>query len=38
MRGKDVTTKKFRELANELATLLTYEATKDLETETISIQ
>lgn len=38
MRKHDVTTKKFRELANELATLLTYEATKDLETETITIQ
>ena len=38
MRGSDVTTKKFRELANELATLLTYEATKDLETETLTIK
>ncbi|BBO68765.1 uracil phosphoribosyltransferase [Desulfosarcina alkanivorans] len=38
MRAHDVTTKKFRELANELATLLTYEATKDLETETITIK
>jgi len=38
MRGNAVTTKKFRELANELATLLTYEATKDLETETSTIQ
>ena len=38
MRGHDVSTKNFRELANELATLLTYEATKDLETETITIQ
>ena len=38
MRAHDVTTKKFRELANELATLLTYEATKDLETETSTIQ
>lgn len=38
MRKHDVTTKKFRELANELATLLTYEATKDLETETTTIQ
>ena len=38
MRGHAVTTKKFRELANELATLLTYEATKDLETETSTIQ
>ena len=38
MRGNDVSTKQFRELANELATLLTYEATKDLETETITIE
>ena len=38
MRGHDVSTKNFRELANELATLLTYEATKDLETETITIK
>jgi uracil phosphoribosyltransferase len=38
MRGHDVSTKQFRELANELATLLTYEATKDLVTETITIQ
>ena len=38
MRGHDVSTKQFRELANELATLLTYEATKDLETETVTIK
>lgn len=38
MRGHDVSTKHFRELANELAELLTYEATKDLETETITIK
>ena len=38
MREHDVSTKNFRELANELATLLTYEATKDLETETMTIQ
>lgn len=38
MRGHDVSTKNFRELANELSTLLTYEATKDLETETRTIQ
>lgn len=38
MRGHDVCTKVFRELANELATLLTYEATKDLETETLTVQ
>ncbi len=38
MRMHDVSIKQFRELANELATLLTYEATKDLETETITIQ
>lgn len=33
MREKDVSVKDFRDLASELATLLTYEATKDLETE-----
>jgi uracil phosphoribosyltransferase len=33
MRQHDVSTKNFRELASELARLLTYEATKDLETE-----
>jgi uracil phosphoribosyltransferase len=38
MRENDVTTKDFRDLASELATLLTYEATKDLETETKTIQ
>jgi uracil phosphoribosyltransferase len=38
MRVRDVTTKKFRELANELASLLTYEATKDLETENHTVQ
>ena len=38
MRGHDVSTKNFRELANELATLLTYEATKDRETETMTIR
>ena len=38
MRQNDVTTKDFRDLASELANLLTYEATKDLETETQTIQ
>ena len=38
MRENDVTTKDFRDLASELATLLTYEATKDLETENKTIQ
>ena len=38
MRKHDVTTKDFRDLASELANLLTYEATKQLETETVSIQ
>ena len=38
MRVHDISTKQFRELANEVAALLTYEATKDLETETITIQ
>jgi uracil phosphoribosyltransferase len=33
MRQKDISTKDFRELASEVARLLTYEATKDLETE-----
>lgn len=37
MRENDVTTKDFRDLASELARLLTYEATKDLETETRTI-
>ena len=38
MRRNDVSTKDFRELASELARLLTYEATKDLATETRTIQ
>ncbi len=38
MREDDVTTKDFRDLAAELAMLLTYEATKNLETETKTIQ
>jgi uracil phosphoribosyltransferase len=38
MREDDVSTKDFRDLASELATLLTYEATKDLETETKTIK
>ena len=33
MRKKDQSTKDFRDLSNEIARLLTYEATKDLETE-----
>lgn len=38
MRQADLSIKSFRELAAELACLLTYEATKDLETETLTIQ
>lgn len=38
MREHDITTKDFRDLASELANLLTYEATKHLETETVTIQ
>lgn len=38
MRAHDVTTKDFRDLASELAALLTYEATKDLETEERTVQ
>jgi len=37
LRKSDLSTKQFRELASEVARLLTYEATKDLETETITI-
>ena len=37
MRMNDLSTKQFRELASEVARLLTYEATKDLETETITV-
>jgi len=38
MRETDISVKDFRELASELAALLTYEATKDLQTETREIQ
>jgi uracil phosphoribosyltransferase len=38
MRRKGISTKEFRELAAEVARLLTYEATRDLETETKTIQ
>jgi uracil phosphoribosyltransferase len=38
MREHNITTKDFRDLASEIANLLTYEATKDLETETQTIQ
>lgn len=37
LRKADQSTKQFRELSSEVARLLTYEATKDLETETITI-
>jgi uracil phosphoribosyltransferase len=37
-REANVTTKDFRELASEVATLLTYEATKDLATEKETVQ
>jgi len=38
MRKDTISTKDFRELASELARLLTYEATKELETEKKTIQ
>ncbi len=38
MRQHDISTKHFRELASEIARLLTYEATKDLQMEEHSIQ
>lgn len=37
MRKVELSTKQFRELSSEVARLLTYEATTDLETETITI-
>lgn len=38
MRQHDISVKDFRDLASEVAGLLTYEATKDLETEKLTIQ
>lgn len=38
MRDHDISTKRFRELASEVSSLLTYEATADLETETVTIE
>ena len=38
MRAKDISTKAFRELASEVAALLTYEATADLPIEDIRIE
>lgn len=38
LRKKDLATKNFRMLASEIARLLTYEATKDLDTEKVTIQ
>ncbi|WP_301099424.1 uracil phosphoribosyltransferase [Otariodibacter sp.] len=38
MRAGDVNTKNFRELATEVGSLLTYEATADLETEKVTIE
>lgn len=38
MRKADISTKHFRELAREVASLLTYEATKDLSLEAVTIQ
>lgn len=38
LREHNITTKDFRDMASELASLLTYEATKDLETEKKTIE
>ncbi|WP_334468519.1 uracil phosphoribosyltransferase [Arsenophonus sp. PmNCSU2021_1] len=38
LRDKDISTKRFRELSSEVGSLLTYEATANLETETIAIE
>ncbi|CAH0991435.1 Uracil phosphoribosyltransferase [Sinobacterium norvegicum] len=37
LREKEISTKRFRELTGELGTLLTYEATRNFETESYSI-
>ena len=37
MRESDISTKRFRELAKEVGSLLTYEATADFETEKVTI-
>jgi len=37
MREADISTKRFREIAREVGSLLTYEATKNLELETVKI-
>jgi uracil phosphoribosyltransferase len=38
IRKNDISTKDFRDLSSEIARLLTYEATKDLETERVTIE
>ena len=38
MREADISTKRFRELAAEVGSLLTYEATADFDTETVTIE
>jgi uracil phosphoribosyltransferase len=38
MREADISTKRFRELATEVGSLLTYEATSDFETEKVTIE
>lgn len=38
MRAHDISTKRFRELASEVGSLLTYVATADMENETVTIE
>ncbi|TYT73818.1 uracil phosphoribosyltransferase [Desulfobotulus mexicanus] len=38
LRKKELATKNFRAISNEVARLLTYEATKDFETETVTVE
>lgn len=38
LREKEISTKRFRELAAEIGALLTYEATREFETETVTIE
>ena len=38
LRRRDIPVREFREISNEICRLLTYEATKSLETETVTMQ
>ena len=38
IRGKDTSSKDFRDLVSEVGSLMTYEATRDLETKPVEIE